>query len=205
MKAMSEYIDIHKKILKYILKRDEQPLEEKYEKMFNGLMETLVRRKRTLLSIFLFHLAIMTQRHSNIIIATFLLYSSVFVQKMYRFHDFMTTQRNQSESESIQRDAVIMSCLSLFLEVFGHLFISLPSAFGYFIYTNQNQYLMIVFILSMCADFGRHEIGMRFGQMHFAKHVVPEMRLEGAILSILTPMLVSYFMAKSDYFLKLNP
>jgi hypothetical protein len=35
MKAMSEYAHIHEKILKYVLKRDDKPLEEKYEKMFN--------------------------------------------------------------------------------------------------------------------------------------------------------------------------
>jgi CDP-diglyceride synthetase len=97
-----------------------------------------------------------------------------------------------------------MSCLSLFLEVFGHLFISLPSAAGYVMYTCQNKYIVIVLILSVAADFGRQEIGVRFGSRYFAKHVVPEMRLEGAILCILTPMLASYFMAKSGYFINIS-
>lgn len=45
---------------------------------------------------------------------------------------------------------------------------------------------------------------MRFGVKEFAKHVAPKMRLEGAFLSIMTPMLVSYAMSKSGYFLKIS-
>ena len=45
---------------------------------------------------------------------------------------------------------------------------------------------------------------MRFGKFHFARHVAPKMRLEGAILSILTPMFISYLMAQSGYFLKIS-
>ena len=103
-----------------------------------------------------------------------------------------------------------MSCLSLFLEVFGHLFISLTSGVGYFIYTMKSQYIIIVIILSMSADFGRVHIGMRFGTRPFAKYVAPDMRLEGAILSVLTPLIVSYGLfhaAKTSdfkYFIKMN-
>jgi CDP-diglyceride synthetase len=89
-----------------------------------------------------------------------------------------------------------MSCLSLFLEVFGHLFIYLPSGVGYLIYTMKSQYIIIVFILSLTADFGRKQIGMRFGTHYFARYVAPDMRLEGAILSILTPMFVSYLLSQ---------
>ena len=34
MKAMSEYTQIHTKMLKYVLRRDDKPLEPKYEKLF---------------------------------------------------------------------------------------------------------------------------------------------------------------------------
>jgi len=103
-----------------------------------------------------------------------------------------------------------MSCLSLFLEVFGHLFISLTSGVGYFIYTMKSQYIIVVFILSMSADFGRVYIGMKFGKRQFARYVAPDMRLEGAFLSIGTPLIVSYglyYIAKSSdykYFIKMN-
>ena len=103
-----------------------------------------------------------------------------------------------------------MSCLSLFLEVFGHLFISLTSGVGYFIYTMKSQYIIIVFILSMSADFGRIHIGMRYGSRLFARYVAPDMRLEGAILSVLTPILVSYGMyelsvySEYEYFIKMS-
>ena len=78
------------------------------------------------------------------------------------------------------------------MEVFGHLFISLTSGVGYFIYTMKSQYIIIIFIMSTAADFGRIHIGMRFGTRLFARYVAPDMRLEGAILSVLTPTLVSY-------------
>ena len=42
MKAMSEYCDMHEKILKYVLKRDDKPMEERYEQMFNSLMKALI-------------------------------------------------------------------------------------------------------------------------------------------------------------------
>ena len=45
---------------------------------------------------------------------------------------------------------------------------------------------------------------MRFGTHSFARHVAPKMRLEGAILSILTPMILSYLMAQSGYFLNIT-
>lgn len=109
----------------------------------------------------------MTFSAGNIGFVLVSLYVGVFIQKLTKFHYFMTYPRKENEAlvaeKNVQRDALIMSCLSLFLEVFGHLFISLTSGVGYFIYTMKSQYIIIVFILSMSADFGRVHIGMRFG------------------------------------------
>jgi CDP-diglyceride synthetase len=134
----------------------------------------------------------------------FTIYASMIIQKMYRFHCFMLSEEAKAVKENVQRDAIIMSCLSLFLEVFGHVFISLPSVVGYFVYIIQKQYIVIVLILSICADFGREQIGMRLGTHYFAKHINPQMRLEGAFLSIITPMGISYLMANSGYFIKIK-
>lgn len=64
--------------------------------------------------------------------------------------------------------------------------------------------------MSTAADFGRVHIGMRFGKHLFARYVAPDMRLEGAILSVLTPTLVSYCMyhisiyTNYKYFIKMK-
>ena len=179
-------------------------MEERYEQMFNSLMKALIQRPQTLISVFMFHLAIMTFSTGNIGFVLVFSFVAVFVQKMSRFHSFMIKHGEDSFEQNIQRDALIMSCLSLFLEVFGHVFISLPSGVGYFMYTMESQYIIIVLLLSISADFGRSQIGMRFGTHSFARHVAPKMRLEGAILSILTPMILSYLMAQSGYFLNIT-
>jgi hypothetical protein len=89
MKAMSEYCDIHEKIIKYVLKRDDKPMEERYEQMFTSLMKALILRPQTIFTVFMFHLSIMSFSSGNIGFVLVILYVSVFVQKMSRFHSFM--------------------------------------------------------------------------------------------------------------------
>jgi len=81
--------------------------------------------------------------------------------------------------------------LSLFLEIFGHISISLVSALGYYVYTCNKSYIILIFILAESGDLARKHIGMRFGTMPFARYVAPEMRLEAAFLSILVPAVVA--------------
>lgn len=66
-------------------------------------------------------------------------------------------------NEEFRRDAIVLACLSLFLEVFGHISISLLSALGYYVYTMNKNYLVIIFIFAESGDMARKHIGMRFG------------------------------------------
>jgi hypothetical protein len=93
IKAMSEYIEMHKRILQYILKRDNAPLQAKTMTMFISLIDALNSRWTTLLKLVLLHLTIMTFHMNNTGIVLFLLYASVFVQKMVKFNYFMKTQK----------------------------------------------------------------------------------------------------------------
>ena len=75
--------------------------------------------------------------------------------------------------------------------MFGHISISLLSALGYYVYTCNKTYILIIFILAESGDLARKHIGMRFGTRPFAYYVAPEMRLEGAFMSIIAPTFVA--------------
>ena len=68
------------------------------------------------------------------------MYVFVMIIKLWRFHDFMIYQHTEKEHEKVFNDpefsleALVLSCLSLFLELFGHIFISLLSGLGYGLY-----------------------------------------------------------------------
>ena len=194
MKALAEYASIHEKILIYILKRDE-PLDAKYQRLFLSLIANLSNKLITLGMMCTFHAAIMSASTHTIGFTLVFLAVMTFIIKLTRFHFFMwypTEEYAKLVSEpDFQRDALILSCLSLFLEVFGHICISLLSALGYYVYTMRRQYILIILILSASADFARQQIGVRFGRYPFARYVAPSMRLEGAIMAIIGPMLVS--------------
>jgi hypothetical protein len=115
-------------------------------------------------------------------------YVFIFLYKLIRFHFFV---RDNELSNS--RDAIIMSCLSLFLEVFGHVFISLPSAVGFLVYTMNKKFIILVFILSFVTNIGRN-FGNKIGRTKFSKYIAPQMRMEGALLSIFLPSIISYLL-----------
>lgn len=82
----------------------------------------------------------------------------------------------------------------MFLEVFGHILISLLSGIGYFVYTAQKNLLVIVFIFTIFSDFCRKYIGMKIGRVPFAKYVAPDMRYEAAILGVVAPTVLAYYL-----------
>lgn len=97
MKAMSEYTEIHRKMLRYVLRRDDKPLEVKYEQLFNNLIYALNNKYHTLFALFLFHLALMTFSTGNIGFVLITLYVGVFIQKLTKFHYFMTYPTKENE------------------------------------------------------------------------------------------------------------
>jgi len=97
IKAMSEYTEIHTRMLKYVLKRDDKPIEPKYEKLFQNLIVALNGKGQSQFALILFHLALMTFSAGNIGFVLVTLYVGVFVQKLTKFHYFMTYPSKENE------------------------------------------------------------------------------------------------------------
>ena len=141
----------------------------------------------------------MTLSAATIGFALVILYICIFIIKLYRFHSFMIYQYPQKQYQAIFTDpefsleALVLSCLSLFLELFGHIFISLLSSLGYGLYIMQRNYVLIILGLGFVASRTCQYVSKYFGRIKFVHYVMPSLRLEGVILSILTSTLFSYF------------
>ena len=105
-------------------------------------------------------MAIMTFSTETIGFILVLMYTFVMIIKLWRFHDFMIYQNvHEKEYEKIFNDpefsleALVLSCLSLFLELFGHIFISLLSGLGYGLYIMQRNYVLIIVCLSFISTY----------------------------------------------------
>lgn len=106
-----------------------------------------------------FHLALLVFSTHKIGFYLVFLYVLLFLIKFNDFHQFMM---NQSPSlakivalEEFQRDALVISCLSLFLELFGHILISVLSGMGYYIYVMNQKYIMMIVVICMVSEFSR--------------------------------------------------
>jgi CDP-diglyceride synthetase len=82
----------------------------------------------------------------------------------------------------------------LFLEVFGHIYISLLSALGYKIYTMHENYMIMLFVFTFVSDQARKNIGMAYGSKKYATYLAPNMTVEGAILGTIAPMVVAFIL-----------
>ena len=92
----------------------------------------------------------MTLSTTTIGFALVILYIAIFIIKLFRFHNFMIYQYPDKQYQAIFNDpelsleALVLSCLSLFLELFGHIFISLLTSLGYGLYIMQRNYVLII-------------------------------------------------------------
>ena len=92
----------------------------------------------------------MTLSTTTIGFALVILYIAIFIIKLFRFHNFMIYQYPEKQYQAIFNDpefsleALVLSCLSLFLELFGHIFISLLTSLGYGLYIMQRNYVLII-------------------------------------------------------------
>uniref|UniRef100_A0A7S3IPZ3 Uncharacterized protein n=1 Tax=Strombidium inclinatum TaxID=197538 RepID=A0A7S3IPZ3_9SPIT len=118
-----------------------------------------------------------------------------FVIKLLQFHQFMMYPTKEYarfvSNPDFTRDALILTCLSLFLELFGHALISLLSSMGYFIYIGKKELLAMTIFFSLTSDLGRRFIGMKIGKRPFANYVAPRMSFEAALFAIFTPSVVA--------------
>jgi len=117
--------------------------------------------------------------------------------KITRFHHFMKYPTKQYarhvSNPNFVRDGLILSCLSLFLELFGHLLVSIMTGIGYFIYIGRKELILTTIFFCLVAEYSRRFIGMRFGRFRFANYVAPKMSFEAALVCIFTPSIAAYF------------
>jgi len=87
--------------------------------------------------------------------------------------------------------------LSILLEVFGHIFISVAATFGYFIYYCEPKFIIFGIMMSGWSDTGGLMFGMVFGKTPFAHSISPKKTFEGVLGAILFPCtaitLIFYF------------
>lgn len=214
-KAHYEFSAVHGKILQCMinpLSKETKERDLEHEKMKVKILQALIRsindRNFTFIVSVMLHLAAMSC--STLTIGAVLAFFNVlvFFTKLYRFHAFMIMNPNEEfhaylMDSGMQRDALVVSCLSLFLELFGHIFIQILSCMSYYTYVMQPTLLQLAMLFTLASDVGRKEIGMRFGRFKFARHITPQMRCEGAILAILTPLFLAYLLNFSKW--KLSP
>ena len=191
LKAHYEYTQIHENILYYVLNQNEKR-DNKSHMFLEKLVKSINNGYITLGMQILIHLSIMTLSTATIGFFLVSLYVIIFIIKLTRFHNFMTHEHPNEKvfaDAEFSLEALVLSCLSLFLEVFGHIFISLISGLGYGIYIMQKNYILIIVGLGWVSNFVRSQ---RFGSHPFAQYVAPSLRLEGVLLSIFTSTFVSY-------------
>ena len=143
-----------------------------------------------------FHFAILSFSTKKVGFYLVTLYVIVFILKLTRFHFFMTKPSKEhvkmvGDSE-FQRDALVLSCLSLFLEVFGHIFISLVSGLGYATYTMNRKFMLLIIVLCTVTHLTRNIANQLLGKRPFAKYVAPSLKVEGVVVSLMCSTLTSY-------------
>ena len=79
----------------------------------------------------------------------------------------------------------------MLLEVFGQVFISLGSAFGYMIYFLQPKFTMLMVHMTQWSDVGGYLFGKLFGKNPFAKTISPNKTWEGVFGAIFLPTFVN--------------
>jgi CDP-diglyceride synthetase len=72
------------------------------------------------------------------------------------------------------RQAMVITCVSLLLEIFGHLYISLITSLGYIFYCTKPQYISLLMCLSWQADNGGLMFGSLMGRRPFAHGISPK-------------------------------
>ena len=81
----------------------------------------------------------------------------------------------------------------MLLEVFGHVFMSVASSFGYLIYYLQPKIILYGALITQWSDFGGLIFGSNFGKTPFAQSISPSKTLEGVYGAILFPSTIIAF------------
>ena len=141
--------------------------------LFEQLLSSLNNPYLTTVMMLSFHLAILSCSTHTIGFYLICLYILTFIIKLTRFHFFMKKRERHTQDGEFQRDALVLSCLSLFLEVFGHIFISLISGLGYVVYTMQKRFMLLIIGLVLACDASRNFVNQCKGNRPFAQYIAP--------------------------------
>mmetsp|Transcript_18236 Transcript_18236/g.17360 ORF Transcript_18236/g.17360 Transcript_18236/m.17360 type:complete len:97 (+) Transcript_18236:285-575(+) len=72
--------------------------------------------------------------------------------KMAKFNSFMHSRDKDTEEvlkdQEFEREALVITCFSIMLELFSHLFISIPLSCGYYLYSNAPKIIIVTFSLT---------------------------------------------------------
>lgn len=98
------------------------------------------------------------------------------------------------QSDAFIRQGMLITCMSLLLEIFGQVFISLITSFGYIFYCTEPKYIAVLFCLSWQADNGGLLFGSLFGKNPFAHGISPKKTREGIIGAHILCILSAVFM-----------
>ena len=77
------------------------------------------------------------------------------------------------------------------LEIFGHVFISIGTSFGYMIYFLNPKFVHILINFTGWSDAGGLFAGSLYGKTPFARSISPSKTLEGFIGAIVLPVFVA--------------
>lgn len=210
MKAIYEYSHVHKNILNFILNSDQKVNKSDNDKKKRALLQQLIEyisnSPTTMMMMVLFHLSVMSFSANTIGFVLVFLYVFIILMTLHKFNKFMNNPTEDIQAvfkqNDFQRDALILTCISLFLEIFCQIFLSLGSSLSYLIYIMQSKFILILVILSSMAEFTKQMTGNCFGKQPFAKYVAPFMQMEGVALTIFTTTSTSYglyFLSTTEY------
>ena len=103
----------------------------------------------------------------------------------------LSTLSELLEDNDFQTHMLIITCLSLLLEIFGQVFISLASCAGYWLYFIDKRFIFYMVHCSQLADVGGLFIGKGFGRTPFMQRISPKKTMEGLFGQILFSVLAS--------------
>ena len=93
----------------------------------------------------------------------------------------------QLNDQSFINQALILTLLAMLLEVFGQIFISVATTFGYLLHYLNKKYIMILVFNCQWSDVGGYMFGKIYGKTPFAKSISAKKTVEGVKGAIFLP------------------
>ena len=106
--------------------------------ILDGLLYSINNKWVTIGMLVAFHCAVVTLPVHKIFLVSILVYTTIFTLKMFTFHSIAIGESAKLEKgidkAIFQRDTLAICCISMVLELFGHVLITVISGMGYYLY-----------------------------------------------------------------------